>query len=302
MKSYWFLVTVFFSLGCSQNEPTMEIDPNFVDTTIGRGIPFDWQGHRGARGLFPENSIPGFIGALSYPITTLELDVVVSADLDIIVSHEPWFSTEICQCEDGGRTPIFKMKTVDIQRIDCGSKGNMRFPQQQPQPSYKPTLDEVVKAVFQYCDSAGIPYPQFNIELKSRPDWDTVFTPEPSHFAELVLAALMKNDILELTTLQSFDPRVINEIHKTNKLVKTSFLVENERNVQKALSLLDQRPTFYSPHFSLMTKSSVRLIHALHMKVIPWTVNDTLSMQKLIDMGVDGIITDYPNLINLLND
>jgi glycerophosphoryl diester phosphodiesterase len=280
----------------------MENDLNFVATTINGGIPFDWQGHRGARGLFPENSIPGFIGALSYPIKTLELDVVVSADGELIVSHEPWFSSEICSFENGEQLSIFKMNTADIQRIDCGSKGNIRFPQQKQQPAYKPTLDEVVKAVFQYCDSAGIPYPQFNIELKSRPDWDSVFTPDPTQFVELVLTYIINNDLLELTTLQSFDPRIINEIHKANKLVKTSFLVEYERNVQKALSLLDQRPTFYSPHFSLLTKSSVRLIHALHMKVIPWTVNDTSTMQKLIDMGVDGIITDYPNLIDRLKD
>ena len=302
MQRYVFLLIVLSFQSCNYTH-FMKSDREInVEKSNQPAQSFDWQGHRGARGLFPENSIPGFIGALSFPIHTLELDVVVSADLDIIVSHEPWFSTEICQCEDGDRTPIFKMKTVDIQRIDCGSKGNMRFPQQQRQPSCKPTLEEVVKAVFQYCDSVRIPYPQFNIELKSRPDWDAVFTPEPRQFVELVLASLMKNNILELTTLQSFDPRVINETHRTNNVVKTAFLVEFERNVQKALSLLNERPTIYSPHYSLLSESSVRLIHALNMRVIPWTVNDTSTMQKLIDMGVDGIITDYPNLIDRLKD
>lgn len=302
MQRYIFLLIVF-SLQCCNYSGFMKSDREINVEKSNQAVQsFDWQGHRGARGLFPENSIPGFIGALSYPITTLELDLVVSADEDLIVSHEPWFSSEICSCEYGEELSIFKLNTVDIQRVDCGSKGNMRFPQQQRQPSYKPTLDEVVRAVFQYCDSAGIPYPQFNIELKSRPDWDAVFTPEPRQFVELVLASLMKNNILELTTLQSFDPRVINEINRTNKLVKTAFLVEFERNVQKALSLLNERPTIYSPHYSLLSESSVRLIHVLNMRVIPWTINDTSTMQKLIDMGVDGIITDYPNLIDHFKD
>jgi glycerophosphoryl diester phosphodiesterase len=99
-------------------------------------------------------------------------------------------------------------------------------------------------------------------------------------------------------TIQSFDPRVLNYIVTQKHPVQLAFLVEDEKEVDEAMKLLDAKPAIYSPHFSLLTKDIVISLHQRGMRVIPWTVNDAATMRALIEMGVDGIITDYPDLID----
>ena len=139
---------------------------------------FDWQGHRGCRGLMPENSLPAFLHALDFPeVITLELDLAVSKDNQLIVSHEPWFNPVICRAPGGDSIPhrdaeknlIYRHTVSEIRAFDCGSLGNPRFPQQQKQPTYKPTLREVVAAVRTKAPGRAI---RWNIEIKSQPAWD----------------------------------------------------------------------------------------------------------------------------------
>ncbi len=258
---------------------------------------FDWQGHRGARGLMPENTIPGFLKVVEYPIQTIELDVVISADHQVIVSHEPWMSAQICDVSEKDSLLIFHMTAEEIAKIDCGRKAHPLFPNQEKLFAHKPTLSEVVLAVNAHCDKLKIPYPKFNIELKSVPGWDNKYTPEPKEFVEIVLQAIRELKIEERTIIQSFDPRVLNELYKTKTLVKTALLVFMERDMDSALSLLEQLPDIYAPNFILVSEDLVKQVHEKGMKIIPWTVNDLDVMRNLIDMGIDGMITDYPDLI-----
>jgi glycerophosphoryl diester phosphodiesterase len=132
---------------------------------------FDWQGHRGARGLMPENSVPAFLKALEFPVSTLELDVAISQDSQVVVSHEPWFSHHICSLPEGGavteeqeaRLLLFQMPYSEIQRYDCGIRGNERFREQQAMPVVKPLLSDVVLAVEAYCRKSGRALPRYNI-------------------------------------------------------------------------------------------------------------------------------------------
>ena len=267
-------------------------------TTEPKEMEFDWQGHRGARGLMPENSIHGFLHALEFPVTTLELDLAVSKDNQLIVSHEPWFSEDICAVDAGDTLFIRSLTAQEIAQIDCGSKVNLRFLKQAKLRTHKPTLDEVITAVNDYCRRTGRAQPAYNIEIKSRPEWDGVYTPPVEEFTQLVLDKLDELKIVGQVTIQSFDPRVLNYIVTQKHPVQLAFLVEDEKEVDEAMKLLDAKPAIYSPHFSLLTKDIVTGLHQRGMRVIPWTVNDAATMRTLIEMGVDGIITDYPDLID----
>lgn len=263
---------------------------------------FDWQGHRGCRGWLPENTIPAFLGALEYPeIQTLELDLAVSKDKQLIVSHEPWFSSAIClkptrdtfsEAEEK-RFRIMDMTAAEIRNWDCGSRGNPRFPKQKKMKAYKPTLREVVLAVRAKYPNRN---PFYNIEIKSAPEYDGIFAPPPSEFAQLVYDELKALDLLEKANVQSFDERPLQALRKIDPALRLALLVENVRGFSKNIEKLGFNPDIYSPYYLLVNKKLVRKCHNHHIKLIPWTVNDSASAKRLLRLGVDGIITDYPGL------
>lgn len=268
--------------------------------------PFDWQGHRGARGLAPENAIPAFLTALSFAkITTLELDVVISADGKVVVSHEPWLNAKICLDAKGHalnekkkeEVNLYKMDYKEIIKCDCGSRGNPSFPEQKAIFAYKPLLSDVVNEVRQYVKKAGKSMPQFNIEIKSGPSSDGIFTPEVNVFAEIVRKEIKKLKIQGISSIQSFDPRALRYLHKKDKELVLVYLVEKVEDVKQQIDLLGFTPAIYSPYFEKVTSATVDQCHKMGMKIVPWTVNDTEQMKKLILLGVDGIITDYPDRI-----
>jgi glycerophosphoryl diester phosphodiesterase len=268
--------------------------------------PFDWQGHRGARGLAPENAIPAFLTALSFAkITTLELDVVISADGKVVVSHEPWLNAKICLDAKGHalnekkkeEVNLYKMDYKEIIKCDCGSRGNPSFPEQKAIFAYKPLLSDVVNEVRQYVKKVGKSMPQFNIEIKSGPSSDGIFTPEVNVFAEIVRKEIKKLKIQDISSIQSFDPRALRYLHKKDKELVLVYLVEKVEDVKQQIDLLGFTPAIYSPYFEKVTSATVDQCHKMGMKIVPWTVNDTEQMKKLILLGVDGIITDYPDRI-----
>lgn len=262
---------------------------------------FDWQGHRGCRGLMPENSLPGFLHALDFPeVTTLELDLAVSQDHQLIVSHEPWFNPAICRLPQGDTIPsaevekilLYHLRAAQIRDYDCGSWGNARFPQQQRLRTWKPTLREVVEAVRQRA-----PHIRWNIEIKSQPEWDGLRHPPVEEFVKLVVEEVRALGLEKTCTLQSFDVRALQALHRQAPDLTLAFLVENEAGLPANLKRLGFTPPIYSPYYVGINARLVAQCRAQRMKLIPWTVNDVASMRHLIRLGVDGIITDYPNLI-----
>ncbi|MEL6987933.1 MAG: glycerophosphodiester phosphodiesterase family protein, partial [Bacteroidota bacterium] len=147
-----------------------------------KNVSFDWQGHRGARGLMPENSVPSILKALEFPkVKTLEFDVVVSKDKKMLLSHEPWMSHHICshphpnynkvQVEEEDSLVIYQMNYEEVKQFDCGAFGNKRFPDQHKMNVYKPLLSEIIENVVSFCKAQEQEVPHFNIELKSLPEW-----------------------------------------------------------------------------------------------------------------------------------
>lgn len=264
---------------------------------------FDLQGHRGARGLKPENTIPSFIEALNQGVTTLEMDVVITKDKQVVVSHEPWMAADICLQPDGSeispkeekRFNIYEMIYEEVRRFDCGSKGNARFPEQQKMTIHKPLLRDVIVAVEDHIKSYTQYEVDYNIEIKSHPAGDNRFHPQPKEFSDLVYTIISEHLPLERVIIQSFDVRVLQYWHKTWPQVRLAFLVENQKTPEQNLQELGFTPSVYSPHFRLLSPEIIQQLKSAGMRVIPWTVNERADMQRLRTWGVDGLITDYPD-------
>ncbi len=262
---------------------------------------FDLQGHRGCRALMPENSLPGFLKAVELGVNTLEMDVVISRDEQIVVSHEPWMSHVICSHPDGRPVTkkeekhhnLFEMTMADIQKYDCGMRHHPDFPHQLKVPAVKPTLKMVVRSVERFAQQQQYPQPRYNIELKSSRKGDRQWHPVPDRFVELVVTEIRRLGIEELTTLQSFDTRILESLHTVpDRIFKISFLVEKGKNANTHFRKLSFTPDILSPHYKLVSPGMVETCHAKGILIIPWTVNTHEDAERLKSMGVNGLITD----------
>jgi len=273
-------------------------------TASAQYIPkFDVQGHRGARGLMPENTIPAFLMALDSGVTTLELDVVVTKDKQLVLSHEPWIAASICYDSLGGifaekdekKFNIYQMTLAQVRKFDCGSKVNEEFPEQQRMVASKPLLRDVIVAVENRIKSYNYYEVDYSIEIKSTPETDKKFHPGIEEYSELIYALLDEYIPLDRLVIQSFDFRVLKYWHEKHPEIRLSALVADTKSIDTHLELLGFSPSIYSPQYKLLDKAKVQYLHSKKIRVIPWTVNDTKDMLGLKGMGVDGLITDYPN-------
>ncbi len=262
------------------------------------------QGHRGCRGLMPENTIPAMKKALDLGVQTLELDVVISKDKQVVVSHDPFMSSHIALKPDG--TPVtaseerainlYQLSYAEIKKFDVGSKPYPEFSQQQKFPAYKPLLSELIDSVDAYAKTKGLPLPKFNIEIKSMPQTDGVYHPAPEEFVDLVFKVCQSKNLSKRMNIQSFDARPLQLIHKQSPDIILAYLTANTKSVSDNLATLGFVPYAYSPYYKNVTGETVKACHEKGMQIIPWTVNTKSEIDSLVALGVDGIISDYPNL------
>lgn len=278
---------------------------------------FDLQAHRGGRGLTPESTLAGFKNAISLGVTTLETDLAVTKDDVLVLSHEPRLNPDLVRGPDGkwlaGVGPtihsltLAELKAYDIGRLNPATKYGQQFPGQTPHDGERfPTLAELY-------GMAG-PQVHFNIETKidpTKPD-ETV---DPTTFAKLTVDAVRAAKMEKRTTIQSFDWRTLIEAKRLAPEIETVCLTIES----KGMNTIEPRPSpwlagldaksagsvpqlarmagcsAWSPFFRNVTSANVVEAHALRLKIIPWTVNDPAEMKRLIDLKVDGLITDYPD-------
>lgn len=258
----------------------------------------DIQGHRGCRGLFPENSLPAFEKALDLGVNTLELDIAISKDLKVVVSHEPYMNHVICRQPNGEdisdviQKPfnLFKLNYEDIKAFDCGSKLHPIYPNQQKLKTYKPLLAEV----FELAKTKN-PEVKFNIEIKSKPEYYGIYTPEPKTYVKLVLDEIELSGLSSQVNLQSFDLNILEEIKNQMVNMPVALLVDEDEVISDKLKHLSFSPEIISPYFKLLSKESISEFQSKGYAVIPWTVNEIADLESMITLGVDGIITDYPD-------
>jgi len=299
------LITILFSaialLSCNSNatKPSQE-----TKSEANTAKDFDLEGHRGARGLYPENSIMGFVEATDIGVNTLEMDICVTKDKKLVVSHDPWMSSEICRTPDGKdisekdqtKYAIYQMTYDQVRKFDCGLKPHPRFPDQYKAPAIKPLLKYVVEVVETYTTAHYIKPVQYNIETKSLPEWDDAFEPEPEEFCKLLYDELKKLGILDRVIIQSFDVRTLQIFKRDHPVIRLALLVENDYGFDMNIAELGFDPDIYSPDYHLVDGKLVQTCHQRKIKVLPWTVDTEEAMDAMLSLGVDGLITDFPDL------
>ena len=300
----------FIFVSCASSKKNSSMNNEIQNSPLGgKGAgDFDKQGHRGCRGLMPENTIPAMLNAIGLGVTTLEMDVCISKDKKVFLSHEAFFNHEITTKPDGGFIDekdeksynMFQMNYADIIKYDVGSKPHPRFPDQQKIKAIKPLLSDVFKAVKEDMMTRRRPFPFFNIETKTLPETDNKFHPAPAEFVELLMKEIKENGMEDLVIIQSFDFRTLQYLHQHYPNIKTAMLVEgnSKSSFRKHMKDIGFTPTIYSPESIMVIPELIKDCHDLNMKIIPWTVNDKKKIEEFKKMGVDGIITDYPNLFN----
>lgn len=257
------------------------------------------QGHRGCRGNLPENTLPAFEAAVNMGVDVLEMDVAVTKDNVLVISHDPHISPEICLNADGSKienAPLIHDLTLEeVKSFDCGSIRHPRFIKQTPIPGTKiPTLAEVFAQV-RDSRAPNAKNIRFNIEtkiFKEHPE----YTVGPDEFSELVVKAFQESGFKDRITLQSFDPRTLVKAKSLDPSIQTVMLIEDGTLDMAALGKMVEAYAI-SPDFTLLSKELVGQLHEQGFKVIPWTINSPHDWESIIAMDVDGIITDYPQAL-----
>ncbi|MBL4676958.1 MAG: glycerophosphodiester phosphodiesterase [Mucilaginibacter sp.] len=263
---------------------------------------FDKQGHRGGRGLMPENTLSSMKKAVDLGVT-LEMDISFTKEKLPIVSHDQYINPAFSLKPNGDSINkgeikalrLYAMPYSEIKGFDVGSKFYPLFPQQQKIKEHIPVLAELIDSVEAYANKKGAKPPHYNIETKTSPEGDNIEHPAPQEFVDLLMAVLVKKGVLDRTIIQSFDPRTLEIIHKQYPQLQTAWLVSNKKSLKENLSGLSFKPTSYSPDFKMLNKQMVDDCHALGIKVLPWTVNNPEDIAAVKALGVDGIISDYPD-------
>jgi glycerophosphoryl diester phosphodiesterase len=307
MKKNLFVAGSLFALILASCKPTQK-----MTTANGTKMPmpaFNKEGHRGTRGLMPENTIASMCKAIDYDVNTVEVDIVISKDKKVVISHDMYFHPDITTTPDGrtidnkeAQTLLLYNMTYDsIKKYDVGLKPHKDFPQQQKIAAYKPLLGDLVDATDAYAKSKGKKI-LYNIELKSNAAWDGTKQPPVEELVDLTMEVVRAKKLEERCYLQAFDFRPLQIIHRKYPDITTAVLISgsDKRTLAQQLQELGYTPEMYSPHYSLVTPELVAECHKRNIKLIPWTVNTVEEMKKMKDLGVDGIITDYPNYFSQL--
>ncbi|WP_160717706.1 glycerophosphodiester phosphodiesterase family protein [Chitinophaga solisilvae] len=263
----------------------------------------DVQAHRGGMGLMPENTIPAMLNAVKLGARTLELDCIITADRKVVVSHDAYMSAEFMRRPDGNDIPkatekslaLFSMTYDSIKKYDAGTKPHPRFPQQEKMMVHRPLLTDLIDSVEAYIRLHHLKPVYYNMETKSSADGDGTYNPAPSEFVALVMDVINRKKIADRVTIQSFDIRTLQVLHKSFPKQRTALLVGNRESFAENIARLGFTPDIYSPNHALVTPALIQKAHAEKVLVLPWTVDDPADMQRLLSLGVDGIITNYPD-------
>ena len=265
---------------------------------------FDAQAHRGGRGLMPENTIPAMLKAIDLGVVTLEMDAVITADRKVVLSHEHYLNPQTTTAPDGrvitkenrDSFTIFAMTYEDIKKYDVGLKPFPAFPKQQKIATIKPLLADVIDAVESYTARNNRKPMHYNIETKSGRSGDNKYHPAPEEFVDLLMKVVNDKKVADRVIIQSFDFRTLQVLHRKYPQVRLAALVSAPKPVSEYIKDLGFTPAIFSPNYTIVNEAMIEECHKMKMKIIPWTVNDKPKIDSLKAMGVDGIISDYPDL------
>lgn len=254
-------------------------------------------GHRGCRGILPENSIEGFKKALELGADGIEWDVVVNKNNELIISHEPYIDSSYClfkgdkiKNKNKSALNIYKMDTDQIAQYDCGSLYQSKFPSQQLIKTTKPT----VKKALELLKNKN---PTILFEIKSSEEDYEKFQPRPKEYCQIIKKELEEYPNLENIIFMSFDANIINELEKIMPNQRYVYLVYKPKiNIKAYLRKINFSPYALGMYHKLIKKTTIDKLHNKKIKVFAWTVNDKKKGLALRNKQLDGLITDYPNI------
>jgi len=309
IRNFFLIISTISLILFLSNCATVPYKPSDLKT-------LDLQGHRGARGLRPENTWPAFQTAIDYKMTTLELDTVLTKDGKVIIHHDSETNPIICQNGDGSsiqKINLYELTLAELKQLDCGTLQNPKFPEQVPVPGTKLiTIDEFFKLVADVEKKNGPKATQYlyNIETKFPNDSNSSVSEERMKLhVKTLIQSIEKAKTSKRVTLQSFYLPALKEAEAMNPSIKRSALFAptyfqglmiilgfgNSYRSEIIAKSEEIHANIISPYFLYVTPKFVATSHSKNLAVIPWTVNDPKEMKRLVECGVDGIISDYPN-------
>jgi glycerophosphoryl diester phosphodiesterase len=268
---------------------------------------FDTEAHRGGRGLMPENTIPAMLHAIDLNVVTLEMDIHVSADKKLIVAHDDYINPTFTLDADGKeispsdakKYPLYQMSYKEIRKYDVGSKLHPGFTRQKKMKVEMPLLSDLIDSVQIYLKKTGKKQVYYNIETKCDASGDNILNPQPDEFVSLLMDVILKKKISSYVVIQSFDKRTLQVLNKKYPQIKTAFLVSDDKQtLDTHLADLGFIPFIYSPQYTAVDAALIKDCQSKGMKIVPWTVNSKAEIVRLKSLGVDGIISDYPDLFD----
>ncbi|MGN1212114.1 MAG: glycerophosphodiester phosphodiesterase family protein [Candidatus Cryptobacteroides sp.] len=264
----------------------------------------DAQAHRGGAGLMPENTIQSMQNALDLGVNTLELDLQISADGKVVVSHDAYFHPRYATRPDGSivkpedpREYIYTMPYDSVKKYDTGLRESTVWPEKACVAAYKPLADELLDFTENYTKENGMSPVRYNIEIKSKSGkGEGTNWPEYHEFVDKCVELLKSKDLGDRLVVQCFDVRALNYMHEKYPDLILSYLVDNKAGAfEDYMALLDFTPTWLSPHFSMVDEELCRKCAEKGIKLVPWTVDKPEDIQRMIDLKVEAIISNYPD-------
>ena len=258
-------------------------------------------GHRGSRGLKPENTIPAFLKAIKLGARGLEMDLYITRDEKVVVTHDATISADLCLTPEGDhldkekskRLRIYDLNLKDIKPFDCGSEPNPDFPEQQNTEAHIPMLREVVEAI-ERVEPHGKSI-HYYLEFKSAPSTDHINHPEPAVFAKKVVETLFSSNIQHQSLLMTFDKRCLREVRKIAPEIKIGLSIAEKDGLEKGIEELGFFPDAILPLYKEVNDALMSFVKEKDLEIFPWTVNEAEEIKQVLAYDINGLITDYPD-------
>ena len=262
--------------------------------------------HRGGAAIYPENTIPAMLHAVEIGVPMLELDLHVTRDSQVVVSHDAYMNPIKALKPNGEEIPIdsarmysiYSMTYDSLKRYDVGSRPNPAFPNRKNLKCSVPLVSDLIDSVEHSTQSKGLCPVGYNIEIKSWPDKDGIYSPDYRTFADLCMRVLLSKNLGDRLLLQCFDPRTLNYVHEKYPNVRLSYLVEDMTvDFEELMKRINFVPQVISPNHAMVDSAFMDKSRKLGMEVAPWTVDEKDEILRLRTLGVDAIITNRPDSV-----
>ena len=263
----------------------------------------DVQAHRGGAGLMPENTISAMKNAIKMGVNTLEMDLNISKDGKVVVSHDRYFHSRYAVRPDGTEIDandpkeyLYTMPYDSILKYEVGMRPSAVWPEKKNIAEVKPLATDLIDFAERYTKENGLSPMRYNIEIKcSDSEGEGVNWPEYHEFVDKCIELLLSKNLGSRLVVQCFDVRALNYMHEKYPHLALSYLTDTETDYDAIMNLLDFKPVWWSPNYKAIDKELVQRCHDDGIRIVPWTCDDPLEMKRMIELGVDALITNYPD-------